>query len=87
MVPIRLNQETLIPVGSAVALALAFFRTWLWIGAQLDRITALETRMMVIERAATTNRWTCRDHQIFQTELRAFNSTMVVPPMPKVCEP
>lgn len=87
MAPLRLNQETLIPVGTAMALAVAVFKVWIWLGGELDRIDTLELRVNVIERASTTNRWTCRDHQIYQTEMRALNQTLKVPPMPKVCDP
>jgi hypothetical protein len=80
------SKDVLIPLGSAGAIGMALFQGWIYFSVQIRRIDDIDRRLASVERAATVNRWTCRDHERFVYEMRSLNAGLAIPSPPKECE-
>ncbi len=80
-----LSKETLVPIGSAIAVAIAVLNGY---SKFVEREAATQARMSAIEHKIETlsrKAWSCEDHRLFLLELRLANRNLVMPTMHKEC--
>lgn len=80
-----LSKETLVPIGSAIAVAFAVLNGY---SKFVEREAAAQARMSTLEQKIETlsrKAWSCEDHRRFLLELRLSNRDLVMPPMHKEC--
>ena len=77
---VELNRNTRIPIGVAIACAIAFLSGAVWLNTRLD---AIDHRLSGMERSLL-DRWTARDMQIFALEFRMANPGVTVPDVNKI---
>ncbi len=77
-----LNKDTLVSLGAAVAVAIAFiggaFQIKDAIASLRDEVRDLRSRIEFADRAATDN-WSAQDMEIFALRLRIDNPVLIVP--------
>jgi hypothetical protein len=76
----ELNRNTRVPIGIAVACAVAFIGGAVWLNSRLDSI---DHRLKAME-GGLLDRWTARDMQIFALEFRMGNPELKVPDVNKI---
>ena len=75
-----INEKTRVPIGIAVACAIAFIGGAVWLNTRLD---AIDHRLGGMERSLI-DRWTARDMQIFVLEMQMKNPEIKFPDVNRI---
>ena len=92
---VRLTASAWIPLGSAIAVALAVARGLVFCSDAYSRLVQMESRVAMVEsqhRSADStftvgNRWTCTEHERWALQLKALNPNLRLPTSEKLCQP
>ena len=80
-------KTTVVPLTSAVGLAWAFIQMYMWFSVQVTRIDTNEREIRALKMRIESNRWQCSDQELYMEKLGKFNPGLVVPGIPRICNP
>ena len=75
-----INEKTRVPMGVAIACAIAFVSVAIWLNTRLE---AIDHRLGGMERSLL-DRWTGRDMQIFVLEMQMKNPELKFPDVNRI---